>query len=56
MTIKNGYQARLAKLAGNETVTVPAPRNTYEKLLDEIIESKEDDTHETTPEVNPGTV
>ena len=36
MVIKNGYEARLAKMAGDENVTIPKPTNAYMKYLDDI--------------------
>jgi hypothetical protein len=36
MKITNAYQAILAKLGGNTDVNIPAPKNKYEKLLNEI--------------------
>lgn len=36
MKLTNTYQAILAKLGGNQAVTIPAPRNKYEKLLNDI--------------------
>lgn len=39
MKITNAYQAILAKLGGNNDVNIPAPRNKYEKLLNDISEN-----------------
>ena len=36
MNPKNGYEARLAKMAGDENVTIPKPTNAYMKYLDDI--------------------
>ena len=36
MKITNTYQAILAKLGGNQAVNILAPRNKYEKLLNDI--------------------
>lgn len=36
MVIKNGYEARLAKMAGDENVTIPKPTNAYMKYMDDI--------------------
>lgn len=36
MVIKNGYEARLAKMAGDENVTIPKPTNAYMKYMDGI--------------------
>jgi hypothetical protein len=39
MKLTNAYQAILAKLGGNDDVNIPAPRNKYEKLLNDISEN-----------------
>lgn len=36
MNPKNGYEARLAKMAGDENVTIPKPTNAYMKYMDDI--------------------
>lgn len=39
MNPKNGYEARLAKMAGDENVTIPKPTNAYMKYMDDIEDS-----------------